>query len=209
MWDNGREKGFDPGVCRCVWSQRSQKERGGGCKATAERQRSASRQEVPYQEGRTPSLETDVAPRYCDSTSHPRARRPCTWTSQPHPPSSSSRHTPSFSSSTIEGIRRQSSQRQGRVFCCLGNFLQAARGTFHKKQVTWSLFSSLSWSHHLKHTRQIFSLLSFSLSTFSFFLSFSFSHFLKGNLRLACWDGKIEVSLLVALKILPNDTLFS
>lgn len=33
------------------------------------------------------------------------------------------------------------------------------------------------------------------------FSFFSFSHFLKGNLRLACWDEKTKVSLLVALKI--------
>lgn len=55
---------------------------------------------------------------------------------------------------------------------------------FTKSQITWSLFSSLSQGHHLKHTRPIFSLLSFSLGIYSFF--FSFSLFLKGNLRVMC-----------------------
>lgn len=50
---------------------------------------------------------------------------------------------------------------------------------FTKKQVTRSLFSSLSWSHHLKHTRQVFSPLGFSLGPF-FFFSFLSLIFLKG-----------------------------
>lgn len=88
---------------------------------------------VIYKEGKTLSLETTLVPYYCDSTSRPRARWPWTWTSQLHPSPPSPGNTHSHSLLHNRGHQKRTPQRDRRVSCCLRNFLQAARGTLHKK----------------------------------------------------------------------------
>lgn len=95
------------------------------------------------------------------------------------------------------------SRETGRFLGASGISLRMPKEHFTKRQITWSLFSSLSWSHHLKCTTQILSLLGSGLGTFFFSFLFSSRESEPGMLR---WkDG----SLLAALKILPNHTLFS
>ena len=137
------EKGYDLVVRRWAWSQLrlyQQTERGGGCKATA---------------GEAVFLPPPTPPHLPPAGSHLQGRqnpfpwhRPCPILLWLHKSSQNqmalSLDIPAMPFlilqwphtfilySTMVGIRRQSSPER-QVSCCLRNFLQAARGTFHKK----------------------------------------------------------------------------
>lgn len=203
-----REKGYDLVVCRWAWSQlriHQEMERRWGWKVTAG-EAVLSHSAGSHLQGRqTLSLEADLAQFYCNLTSQSQSQ---TTLSLDIPAMSSLILRWPFTFvlySTIEGIRRQSSpERQEGFFFASGISFRLPEEHFTKRQITWSLLSSLSWSHHLKHTRQILSLLGFSWGTFAFL--FLFLVFLKG---ICSWHAKMErpVSLLAALKILPNNTV--
>lgn len=129
------EKGYDLLVRRWVGSQLKllqQKERWGGWKATV-----AEAVLLPCLkswEGRFLSLETNHAPYYSDSTSHSRAKRPWTWTSQ-HilPCSPGTTHFHSFLHN--RGHPKTALQRDRKVSVALGISFRLPEEHFTKKQV--------------------------------------------------------------------------
>ena len=107
---------------------------------------------------------------FTDSTSHPKARWPGLGQPSYIPPHSTVT-TQCHSVLHNTGYQKAELSRDtGGFLGASGISLRMSKEHFTKRQITWSLFSSLNWSPHLKCTTQILSLLGFSLGPFFFLI---------------------------------------
>lgn len=160
-----------------------------------------------YKEGRTLSLERDLGPVLLGLNKSSRSQVALDSLSQPHPPPLPSDHTLSVFFSIIEGTRRQSSPERREGFLLPQEFPSGCPRNISQKGKSHG-DRSAAWIKPLSETHRTDSLSpGFQLENIFFSFFSSFSYFLKGNLRLSCWDEKMEVSLLVALNIFPDNTL--